>query len=149
MNQSVYIEQEDELVEVELQSEDFAIDETAIDRTLCGMGRLILQYGTIEAEVKMRVGRLSSELERVRALLDGEVRAEFTRNSEKATEARVAHSITLNEDYQNYVKALNQAERDQAMMRWAMTALIHKSECLRAFAFRENQSMKADTRHGG
>jgi hypothetical protein len=144
MNQSVYIEQEGELVEVELQSEDFAIDETAIDRTLCGMGKLILQYGTVEAEVKMRVGRLSSELERVRALLDSEVRAEFTRNSEKATEARVAHGITMNEDYQNYVKALTQAERDASLMRWVMQALIHKSECLRTYSWREQQSVKAD-----
>lgn len=149
MNQSVYIERDGELVEMQLQADDFAIDETAIDQTLCQMGRLILQYGTVEAEVKMRVGRLSAELERVRALLDGQVRAEFIRKEEKATEARIAHGITLNEDYQNYVKALTQAERDQAMMRWAMTALINKSECLRAYAYRENQSMKADTRHGG
>lgn len=143
---SVFIEQGEEMVEVTLNDQDFSIDETQIDSTLCNMGKLILGYGQIEAEVKLRAGRLHSELERVKALLDTQVRAEFQKNGEKATEARIAHAITTNEDYQNYVQALNQAERDQAMMRWAMTALIHKSECLRAYAYRENQSMKADNR---
>ena len=143
---SVFIEQGEEMVEVELNEQDFSIDETVIDATLCQMGKLILNYGQVEAEVKLRAGRLHSELERVKALLDTQVRADFAKSGEKATEAKIAHTITGNEDYQVYVNALNQAERDQAMMRWAMTALIHKSECLRAYAYRENQSMKADNR---
>jgi hypothetical protein len=147
---SVFIEQATEegteVVEVTLDEQDFSIDETQIDATLCSMGKLILGYGQIEAEVKLRAGRLHAELERVKALLDTQVRSEFQKSGEKATEARIAHAITTNEDYQVYVQALNQAERDQAMMRWAMTALIHKSECLRAYAYRENQSMKADNR---
>lgn len=147
---SVFIEQATEegteVVEVTLDEQDFSIDETQIDATLCNMGRLILNYGQVEAEVKLRAGRLHSELERVKALLDTQVREKFQATGEKATEARIAHAITTNEDYQVYVQALNQAERDQAMMRWAMTALVHKSECLRAYAYRENQSMKADNR---
>ena len=147
MSKSVFIEQGEDCVEVELDEQDFSIDETQVDATLCSMGKLILGYGQIEAEVKLRAGRLHAELERVKALLDTQVRADFAKSGEKATEARIAHAITLNEDYQNYVQALNQAERDQAMMRWAMVALQHKSECLRAYAYRENTSMKADNRH--
>ena len=146
MNQSVYVEQGDDLVEIELVSEHFSIDESAIDATLCQMGKLILDYGTIEAEVKLREGRLAAELERVGALLDKTVRDDLLAKGEKLTEARVAHGITLDQNYQAYVAALNQARRDVAMMKWAMSALINKSECLRAYAYRENQSLKADSR---
>lgn len=144
MNQSVYIERDGELEEVSFNADDFSIDETTIDATLCNMGRLILQYGTIEAEVKLRVGRLASELERVEALLDSKVRKELREKGDKATEAAIRHAIIADEDYQNYVQALNQAERDQALMKWAMSALLNKSECLRAYAYRERQSMKMD-----
>ena len=147
MSQHVFLENEDgELQQVDLVPDDFGIDETMIDASLCQMGKLILNYGTLEAEVKLREGRLAAELERVAALLDNQIRADFLERGEKATEAKIANTITMNEDYQAYVQALNQARRDVAMMKWAMTALIQKSECLRAYAYRENQSMKADNR---
>lgn len=147
MSQHVFLENEEgELQQVDLVSDDFGIDETMIDASLCQMGKLILNYGTLEAEVKLREGRLTAELERVAALLDTQIRADFLERGEKATEAKIAHAVTTNEDYQAYVQALNQARRDVAMMKWAMVALQHKSECLRAYAYRENQSMKADNR---
>ena len=147
MSQYVFVkDSEGQLVQVDLVPEDFGIDETMIDANLCQMGKLILNYGTIEAEVRLREGRLASELERITSLLDTQVRADFLAAGDKPTEAKVSHAISANEDYQAYVQALNQAKRDVAMMRWAMTALIHKSECLRAYAYRENQSMKADNR---
>lgn len=147
MSQHVFLENEDgELQQVDLVPDDFGIDETMIDASLCQMGKLILNYGTLEAEVKLREGRLAAELERVAALLDNQIRADFLERGEKATEAKIANTITMNEDYQAYVQALNQARRDVAMMKWAMSALINKSECLRAYAYRENQSLKADSR---
>lgn len=147
MQQSVFIDQDGELVEVTLHPEHFSIDESAIDATLCQMGKLILDYGTVEAEVKLRVGKLSADLEHVRAILDKEIRDQLKASDERATEARVQGEIARHETYITYVQALNQAERDAAMMRWVMEALRHKSECLRAYAYRENQSMKMDNKY--
>ena len=144
METTVYIEREGQLLEVKLNPDSFSIDESSMDRELCNMGRIIFEHGTIEAEAKLRVRRLDAEQDRLGAVLDSTVRAEFARLGDKATEAKVGHAITVNEDYQKVVQAKLQAEKDASVMRWCMTALIHKSECLRAFAYRENQSMKAD-----
>jgi hypothetical protein len=141
---TVYIERDGQFLEVKLNPEAFSIDESELDRELCNMGRIIFEHGTLEAEARLRVGRLDAEKDRLAAVLDSQIRSEFARLGDKATEAKVGHAITINEEYQTVVQALLQAEKDAATLRWSMTALTHKSECLRALAYRENQSMKAD-----
>jgi hypothetical protein len=140
----ISVEREGQLVQVELNDQRFSIDESNLDRELCSIGKFIYEYGTLAAETGLRVGRLDAELERLGAVLDAEVRARFLNAGEKATEARVQHAVVLDKQYQAYMQAKLEAEHDQAMMKWAMVALQHKSEGLRALAYRENQSMKAD-----
>ena len=141
---SVFIESNGELLQMDLDPNAFSVDDSDLDGELCRIARMIFEYGTVEAETKLRVGRLDAEIERLRSELDVKVRASFLERGEKATEARVAGAIVLDNQFQETTHAYNQAVRDAGVMRWAMTALTHKSEALRALAYRENQSMKAD-----
>lgn len=144
MSKVIYLERDGDLEPVELDPQAFSVDESELDRELCTMGRLIFEYGTIEAEAKMRVGRLEAEKERLGAVLDTKVRAQFEKTGEKATEARIRNVALQDPIYQDIVQNLIQATTDAATMKWAMTSLTHKSDCLRALAYRETQSMKAD-----
>lgn len=139
----VLIERDNQFVQVPLDTDTFSIDESEIDRELCTMGRSIFEHGTLEAEAKLRVGRLAAERDRLTSLLDAQIRASAVPGS-KLTEAKIGHAIVQDESYQQVVQALCVAEKDAATLRWAMTALIHKSDCLRALAYRENASIKAD-----
>lgn len=141
---SVYIERDGQLHEVELDPQVFSIDESELDRELCQMGRLIFEYGRLEAEAKTRVGRLDAEKERLGAILDATVRVRFEKAGEKATEGRIKNAVISDAIYQETVQALIQAETDAATLKWVMSSLTHKSDCLRALAYRESASIKAD-----
>lgn len=141
---TIYIEREGQYHEIRLSPNNFSIDESELDKELCTMGRTIFEYGSLEAEANLMVGRLSSEKEKLSAILDSQIRAEFAKIGDKATEAKISHAIVLNENYQTIVQTLLQAEKSHATIKWAMVALRHKSECLRALSFRENASIKAD-----
>lgn len=144
MSKVVYIERDGQFFELELKDESFSIDESELDRELCTMGKLIFEHGTYEAEAKMRVGRLDAEKERLGAVLDAKYRASFEKAGEKATEGRIKNAVIADASYQEVVQALVQAENDAATLKWAMSSLTHKSDCLRALAYRETQSIKAD-----
>lgn len=144
MSKTVYIERAEGFVQIDLDDQAFSIDESELDRELCTMGKLIFDHGTLEAEAKMRVGRLEAEKDRLAAVLDAQYRAAFEKAGEKATEGRIKNAVVADQSYQDVVQALVQATTDAATLKWAMTSLTHKSDCLRALAYRETQSMKAD-----
>lgn len=140
----VYIQRDDQWYEHTLDPDKFSIDESELDRELCNIGKHIFEYGTLAAEANLWVGKLDAELEKLGATLDAEVRAKFASTNEKATEAKVQNAVILDSKYQEFVQYKLQGEQTAALLKWAMVALQHKSEGLRALAYRENQSMKAD-----
>ena len=92
-NVIVNVERDGVLAPVELDEQAFSVDESELERELCQMGRFIFAYGTLDAEVKMRVGRLEAEKERLGAVLDATMRARFEKAGEKATEARIKNAV--------------------------------------------------------
>ena len=143
-NKTVRVVRDGEVVTLELESRHFIIDPGALDWDLCNMGQILVNYGEIEAELKAEVERLDSSLELLTANLDTETRAWAKGAGEKITENQISRTITKNEGYQEAVEALRLTRRDHNLMRWAMTALSKKVECLINLSLRERQLMKSE-----
>ncbi len=143
---TVLVEREGQLLPVEIDPNHLSIDPSVLDMELCQIGRMIYEYGVIEAECKLRVSRLETFLDNTKARLDGEVRSRFVNAGVKFTEAKVESEVLQSPDVHYLADQLAFANQDAVTMKWVMSALIHKSENLRALAYREGQSIKADSR---
>lgn len=144
MVRKVFTKRDDQWVEHTLDPDTFSIDESALDRELCTIGKSIFEYGTLAAEADLWVGSLDAEIKKQHAVLDAKVRADMASRGEKATEAKVTATIAVDKDYLELIKMKLAGEETAALLTWATVALKHKSEGLRALAYRETQSMKAD-----
>ena len=141
---TVHVERDGELQPVEIDPDHLSIDVSNLDNELCQAGRMIYEYGVIEAECRLRVSRLETFLENTRAKLDGEIRTKYVNSGIKVTEAKIDAEILQSDTYQEVANHLAFANKDAITMKWVMSALTHKSENLRALAYREGQSIKAD-----
>jgi len=141
---AVHVEREGQLLPVEIDPNHLSIDMSVLDVELCQVGRLIYEYGIIEAECRLRVARLETYLDNTKAKLDSEIRSKFVTAGVKFTEAKVESEVTQSDVVQEISSHLALASQDAIIMRWVMSALVHKSENLRALAFREGQSIRAD-----
>ncbi|SRR5258706_5818645 len=141
---TVHIEREGQLLPVEIDPNHLSIDMSVLDAELCQVGRMIYEYGVIEAECRLRVSRLETHLDNTKARLDSEIRSKFVNAGVKFTEAKVESEVTQSDAVQEFSSHLAFANQDAITMKWVMSALVHKSENLRALAYREGQSIKAD-----
>lgn len=142
----VHVNQEDgNPVAYDFDPKHFSTDDEEIDLELCNIGKLLLNYGEIEAALRFEVGKGEANLERVGALVDADIRNKAT---EKLTEPKIKNKVVLSEPYKAAKESVNISRRNHAMARWAMVALQQKSECLRALAYRDRALGRADA-HGG
>lgn len=141
---TVHVERDGELLPVEINPDHLSIDVSNLDVELCQAGRMIYEYGVIESECRLRVSRLETLLENTRAKLDSEIRSKYVKEGVKVTEAKIDAEILQSEAYQSVADHLAYANQDAISMKWVMSGLTHKSENLRALAYREGQSIKAD-----
>lgn len=140
----VTIERPEGPVSFSLPKEDFTIDPTALDKDLCALGRVMLDYGEIEAELRLEVDRKDAALERLEADLDTRCRVDLANQAEKVTEKKVEAAINAHPDRLAALDSLAVSRRNWNLMRWAMKALDAKRDCLIAMGYRERQLMKAD-----
>jgi hypothetical protein len=140
----VHVERDGELFPVEIEPNHLSIDPSILDGELCQIGRMIYEYGVIEAEVKLRVARLENYKDDVMSRTDSEIRTKYVNAGVKFTEAKVESEVLQSDTYKQCAEQLALANSEAITMKWVMSALTHKSENLRALAYREGQSIKAD-----
>jgi hypothetical protein len=145
MSKSVRVERDGEIVVVELNPDHFTIDPSCLDKDLCSLGRVMLDYGEVEAELRTEVARKEAQVAAYYAASDSSLRHKAKTVGEKATENQIKNTILQDETYQALLVGLRQSEMYHGLMRWAMNALNHKGDCLRAMAYRERQLMKMET----
>lgn len=127
-----------------LPANDFTIDPTELDRELCSLGRVMLQYGEIECELRLEVDRKGAALSKLEADLDDTTRLEMSKAGIKVTEKKVESGIQGNPERLAALESVSVSRRNWNMMRWAMRAIDAKKDCLIALSYRERQLMKAD-----
>lgn len=145
MSNTIRIEREGEIVEFSLNENDFTIDPTNIDAELCNLGRVMLEYGQLETELRLEVDRKKASLDHLVAKLDAEVRTEASKTNTKITEKRIESVITGHPERQAAIESLALSNQYYGLMRHAMRALDAKTGCLQALAYRDRQLMKADS----
>jgi hypothetical protein len=140
----VSVERDGAMVEIELKEEHFSIDPSCLDKDLCNIGRIMLDYGEVEAELRMETARKDAGASAYAATLDRKIRADAKAKGEKLTEATIKNAVVLDPTYQAMLSIHREAEKNHYIMRHAMNALNHKSDCLRAMAYRERQLIKME-----
>ena len=144
MQTDVYVEREGELHKFNLDPSHFSIDASALDRDLCSAGRIMLEYGVLEAELRTEVARKEANLDHVVASLDSEIRLKAKQEDNKITEAAIKNRIILAQEYHDALESLRRSRQNHNTMRWAMNALNKKTDCLISMTYRERQLMKAE-----
>src|SRR3990172_1137596 len=109
---TVHVEREGELLPVEINPDHLSIDPSELDKELCQVGRMIYEYGVIEAECRLRVARMKTHLDSTKARLDSELRSKFVLAEVKFTEAKVESEVTQSEQVQEASSRLAFAEQD-------------------------------------
>ncbi len=136
----VQFERGGQLFEFELKPEYFEIDPSNMDHELCTIGRIVLEYGQIEAELKIEVARKKAALE----ALEARVYRESKLGTEKATMETLKHMVKEDVDRLGGVESYNKSQENYEIMRNAMSALSKKIECLIAMSYRERQLIKTE-----
>lgn len=144
MSKIIEVELDGKMQQFQLSDEDFSIDPSALDEALCNCGRLILQYGELEAQLRLEVARRDTDLEALQAALDLEIRKTAVEKQEKLTEGKIKSLIVVRSDYQEAANKLANSQRNYNLMRWVMSALNARKDALIAMAYRERQLMKAE-----
>jgi hypothetical protein len=140
----VQVERDGTMVEFELDPQHFTIDPSNLDKDLCSIGRVLIEHGEIEAELRLEVARKDAGVDNYAAELDASIRSKAKADGSKMTEAQIKNAILRDAPYQAMLSIHREAERNHNIMRWAMNALTQKADCLRAMAYRERQLIRME-----
>ncbi len=143
-DKKVTLERPEGPVTFTLPENDFTIDPTELDRELCNLGRIMLQYGEIEVELRLEVERKGAAIDKMEADLDTDTRLDMSRTGIKITEKKVESTVQGHAKRIQALESQSVSRRNWNMMRWVMKALDAKKDCLIALSYRERQLMKAD-----
>jgi hypothetical protein len=143
-NKFVIFESGGERFRFDFDERHFTIDQSDLDSDLCRIGAIMLEYGQIEAYLRVEVDRKSADLERTYADLDNNIRLNAKAQGEKITENKIKNTVLLNPLFSAKLEELRSSKQNHALIRWAMTALQSKRDCLISFSYRERQLMKAE-----
>jgi hypothetical protein len=131
--------------EYTLDPVEFSVDESNITPDLCKIGATMLNYGAVEARLRTEVASKEAYLEKLKADLDTQIRADAITSGEKLTEPKIVHRINADPAYQELLLSLRLSKESFNIMRWAMIALQKKTDILISLAYRERQLIKADS----
>lgn len=129
---------------VEISDEQLSIDPTNLDTDLCGIGKTMLQYGSLEARLRFQVDRAESHLKHVEAVADGVVRENNKAEGKKITEAQVKSLIPQFDEFKEALEKVQASRYNWNLARWVMNSLTAKKDCLLAMNYRDRALIRAD-----
>ena len=123
---------------------DFSIDQSNIDNELCSLGSKMFQYGETEGEWRVNLDRDKSDLEFTEAVLDADIRNKAKESGSKKTEAQIKNEIIQDPLYKQSLDKLMEDQDRYNRIKAAMVALSAKRDCLIALSYRDRQMMKTN-----
>lgn len=126
---------------LKVEPQHFTIDPSHIDADLCSIAALMLEYGSVEAYLRLDVDGREAALEKYEGELDVRIRDE---GITKITEGRVKAMVQGDARRSALIADLGKAKLNLNIVRWATKALDGKRDCLIAMAYRENQLIKSE-----
>lgn len=151
MSNTVYVEKlvvengqmkwESQAVVVNTEDE-FSIDELELNREICRMGQLLLQYGDLAAELDAELKRKEEALKYTAARIAGAERSSAEANGDKMTEGKLNEKVITHSQYQAELAALH-VTRAYALQasNWWRTA-NNKAKLLETLAFRQSAELR-------
>lgn len=124
--------------------DDFNIDQSNIDNELCSLGKRMYEYGEQEGKLRVAVDDAKNNVEFVEGALDASIRDQAKAAGTKTTEAQVRNQIISSPLYKDALSKLMEAQRSHAIIRAAFSAICAKKDCLIALSYRDRQLMKAE-----
>ena len=123
---------------------DFGIDQSNIDNELCELGSKMFTYGEAEGVLRVAVESAKADLEFTEAILDTDIRMKAKESGTKITEAQVKNEIILRQEYKQSIAKLLHAQDEYNRIKAALVAMGAKKDCLIALSYRDRQLMKAN-----
>ncbi len=144
MSKTVTIDRPEGKQQYSLQPNDFTIDPSNLEYDLCNMARVMLDYGDIESELRAEVERKEASLSLLEAELDATIRVAAKDSPTRVTEGQIKNTIIRHSDRQALLTSIRSSRQNHNLIRWAMTALQSKRDCLINLSYRERQLMKSE-----
>lgn len=111
--------------------DDLSIDETALDVEWLEQPRLMMRYGQESARAKAKVTQIREKLEVVKAELDKDIRQDPVKYGiDKITEKAIDAVIRADEEYQEVIQSLLEAEYEVNVLTAAVYAMNARKEAL-------------------
>lgn len=126
---------------LKIEPHHFTIDPSCIDADLCTIAALMLEYGSVEAYLRLDVESREAGLQKYEGELDVKIRDE---GITKLTEGRIEAMVNSDTKRSALIADLGKAKLNLNIVRWATKALDGKRDCLIAMAYRENQLIKSE-----
>lgn len=107
------------------------IDEFNLEKEWVGQPALYLKYAEKAAKARLNLDEADSELELVTADLDKAIRGDPEKYGlEKITESGIKITVPLQDEYQEALKAVNEARYELGIVQAAVNALDHRKRAL-------------------
>lgn len=117
----------------------FTLDENNIDAEICRMGQLLLEYGTIQADLITQSARKKTDIDYVGSLIAQRLRA----SGEKLTEGAIKERVSIEDEYRIAIMDYQAADGDAIKFTNYFKSLQKKADLIIALTYK----LKAETRN--
>ena len=122
--------------------EDFTIDELNLNTEVCKMGKLLLKYGDLAAELEAELKRKEENLKYTSAKIAGAQRAAALATSSKITEAEIKEKTIIDPAYQEALNPLHVLRASAVRASHWWRAINTKAKMIEALAFRQSAELR-------
>jgi len=119
--------------------EAFSLDENIIDAEVCRMGQLLLEYGSIQADLQTQAARKKTDVDYVGSLIAQQLRA----SGEKLTESAIKERVTVTDEFRMAVMEYQAADGDAIKFTNYFKSLLKKADLIIALTYK----LKAENRN--
>jgi len=121
---------------------DFAIDEMNIDKEICRMGKLLLRYGDVAAEMGAMLKRKEEEVKQFHAKWSAYHRSKAESGNTKITVAELNEKVINQKEYNTILFNLHLCRADALKTDHWWRSIQKKADMLNALAFKQRAEYK-------
>jgi len=125
---------------IEINSDDFSIDEMNIESELCKAGVLLCYYSDLAAELDAKAANLKNKADEVRGKQAIELRKVHT--GSRLTENMLDEMIVTSPGYQTIRSLLVEAQKEAFKASNLFKSMNQRVECLKALSYRQGKQEK-------
>jgi hypothetical protein len=130
-----------ETIELDVEG-DFSIEELELNQEICRMGKLLVKYGELAADLGAELKRKEEYIKLVRAQVGAAIRSKAEADGTKLTEGKLADEVILHNAYQAALAQLHILRASAIKVDSFWRSASKKADLLNALAFRQNAEIR-------